>query len=144
MKKFVSLMLLVVMFVSGISAIAETSDIERFQNYTDVDLSVFINKGYSCDYDDFEFAAEIYPVNNKIVYEGTNDEGTNDTYTIKLDIKVVYSASSCVMVPRMIFTRSGYGIYYDDRMSDMYIKNGENRYVVDVSGCSRTSYSKYE
>lgn len=137
MKKIVSLFLLVAILVSGISASADTSDIKRFANYTDVDLNVFINKGYSCYYDDFEFMAEISPA-NKIVYEGSKD-----TYTIQLDIKVLYSAGSCVLIPRMIFTRSGSKSYYDDRMTDVYIKNGENRYIVDVSGCSRSSSSKY-
>lgn len=140
MKKIVSLVLLVAMLVSGVSAIAETSDIKRFANYTDVDLNVFINKGYSCYYDDFEFMAEISP-DSKI--EVTTGSGSMvDTYTIKLDIKVLYSAGSCVLIPRMIFTRQGFDTYCDDRMSDVYIKNGENRYIVDVSGCSRSSSSK--
>lgn len=138
MKKFVTLMLLVVMCVSGISAMAETSDIRRFKSYTDVDVQLFFIKGYSCYYDDFEFMAEISPVKNEIVHEATKD-----TYTIKLDIKVIYSAGSCVLVPRMIFTREGMKTYIDDRMTDVYIKNGGNRYIVDVSGCSRSSSSKY-
>lgn len=137
MKKFVTLMLLVVMCVSGISAMAETSDIRRFKSYTDVDVQLFFIKGYSCYYDDFEFMAEISPVKNKIVHKVEDD-----TYTIKLDIKVLYSAGSCVLIPRMIFTREGMKTYIDDRMTKVYIKNGGNRYIVDVSGCSRSSYSE--
>ncbi len=115
---------------------AETSDIKRFADYTDVDLDVFINNGYSCYYNDFEFSAEISPVNNTI----TND--VSDTYTIQFDIKVLYSAGSCVLIPRMIFKRSGMKTYVDDRMSNAYIRNGGNRYIIDVSGCSRSSSSK--
>lgn len=137
MKKIVSLVLLVAMLMTGMSAMAETSDIKRFADYTDVDLDVFINNGYSCYYNDFEFSGEISPVNSKITYQNSYDN-----YTIQFDIKVLYSAGSCVLIPRMIFKRSGMYTYYDDRMSKAYIRNGGNRYIIDVSGCSRSSSSK--
>lgn len=136
MKKLVTITLCIAVLLTSMSALAETADIKRFAPYTNVDLNVFIDKGYSCYYDDFEFMAEISPVNNTITY------GTDDTYTIKMDIKVIYSAGSCTLVPRLIFTRKGMQTYIDSSMSDVYIKNGENRYIIDVSGCSRSSSSK--
>ncbi len=140
MKKIISVILLLTMVFSCMTAMAATSDIARFKDYTDVNLDVFINKGYNCYYDDFEFMAEISPAKKIEVTTGSGSYA--DTYTIKLDIKVIYSAGSCVLVPRMIFTRKGFDTYCDDRMTDVYIKNGENRYIVDVSGCSRSSSSK--
>lgn len=140
MKKFISLVLCIAILLTSMSALADTSDIKRFAPYTDVDLNVFINKGYSCYYDDFEFMAEISPANKEIKYATTGFTAT--TYTITMDIKVIYSAGTCTLVPRLIFKRSGSMPYYDDRMTDVYIKNGENRYIVDVSGCSRSTNSK--
>ena len=64
MKKLVSLVLLAAMLLTCSFAMAATNDIARFADYTDVDLNVFISKGYSCDYDDFEFSAEISPQNS--------------------------------------------------------------------------------
>lgn len=141
MKKILAAVLACMLLLTAIPAMAETSDIARFADYTDVDLSVFIQKGYSCYYNDFEFSAELSPENNTIKYQD-NGGYFSDTYTIEFDIKVLYSAGSCVLIPRMIFRRSGDRTYYDDRMSDVYIRNGGNRYIIDVSGCSRSSSSK--
>ena len=129
MKRIVNLVLLIAMLLVGTSAMADTSDIKHFAEHTDIDLDVFINNGYSCYYDDFEFSAEIAPANNVIEYHGYDD------YSIKMDIKVLYSAGSCTFIPRLIFERSG--------MSKVYIRNGDNRYIIDVSGCSRSASSKY-
>lgn len=137
MKRIVSLLLMVAMLMTGLTAMAETSDIKRFQDYTDVNLDVFISKGYSCYYNDFEFSAELSPASGAIQYKGEDD-----TYSITMDIKVLYSAGSCVLIPRLIFKRDGQKTYFDDRMSKVYIRNGENRYIVDVSGCSRSTSSK--
>lgn len=138
MKRIVNLVLLIAMLLVGTSAMADTSDIKRFAEYTDIDLDVFINNGYSCYYDDFEFSAEIAPANNVINY----NQGSDD-YSIEIDIKVLYSAGSCTFIPRFIFKRSGTMTYIDDRMSKVYIRNGDNRYIIDVSGCSRSAPSEY-
>ena len=98
MKRIVNLVLLIAMLLVGTSAMADTSDIKRFAEYTDIDLDVFINNGYSCYYDDFEFSAEIAPANNVINY----NQGSDD-YSIEIDIKVLYSAGSCTFIPRFIF-----------------------------------------
>ena len=138
MKKLVSLVLLAAMLLTCSLAMADTGDIARFADYTDVDLNVFISKGYSCDYDDFEFSAEISPQNSEIKYEKDDD-----AYTITMDIKVLYSSGHCTLVPRLIFRREGWKTYFDDRMSDVYIRNGGNRYIIDTSGCYRSTSSKY-
>ncbi|MFR2457879.1 MAG: hypothetical protein ACLTAO_01760 [Christensenellales bacterium] len=137
MKRIVNLVLLIAMLLVGTSAMADTSDIKHFAEHTDIDLDVFINNGYSCYYDDFEFSAEIAPANNVIEYHGYDD------YSIKMDIKVLYSAGSCMFIPRLIFERAITSTYFDDRMSKVYIRNGDNRYIIDVSGCSRSTSSKY-
>lgn len=138
MKKFITAILCLAILLTSTSAFAATADIKRFAPYTSVDLNVFIDKGYSCYYDDFEFMAELSPANSAIQYEYKDT-----TYTITMDIKVLYSAGKCTLIPRLIFKRSGSKPYYDDRMTKVYIKNGENRYIIDVSGCSRSSSSKY-
>ena len=138
MKKLVSLVLLAAMLLTCSFAMAATNDIARFADYTDVDLNVFISKGYSCYYDDFEFSAELSPQNSEIKYEKDDD-----AYTITMDIKVLYSSGHCTLVPRLIFRREGQKTYFDDRMSDVYIRNGGNRYIIDTSGCYRSTSSKY-
>lgn len=137
MKKLVSLVLLAAMLLTCSFAMADTGDIARFADYTDVDLNVFISKGYSCYYDDFEFSAELSPQNSKIIYEKDDD-----TYKITMDIKVLYSSGHCTLIPRLIFRREGWKTYFDDRMSDVYIRNGGNRYIIDTTGCSRSTSSK--
>lgn len=137
MKKLVSLVLLAAMLLTCSFAMAATGDIARFADYTDVDLNVFISKGYSCYYDDFEFSAELSPQNSKIIYEKDDD-----TYKITMDIKVLYSSGHCTLIPRLIFRREGWKTYFDDRMSDVYIRNGGNRYIIDTTGCSRSTSSK--
>lgn len=137
MKKALAWILLAVLLCSSTGALADINDITRFQPYTKVDLSVFINKGYDCYYDDFEFMAEIDPAGGDIVYSARDDE-----YTISMDIKILYNAGTCTLIPRMIFKRSGQKTYFDDRMSKVYIKNGNNRYIIDVANCSRSTNSK--
>ena len=137
MKKLVSMVLLAAMLLTCSLAMADTGDIARFADYTDVDVNVFISKGYSCYYDDFEFSAEISPQNSEIKYEKDDD-----TYKITMDIKVLYSSGHCTLIPRLIFRREGWKTYFDDRMSDVYIRNGGNRYIIDTTGCSRSTSSK--
>ncbi len=135
-------MVLVLAMVLGCTAaLAEEDVFARFQPYTNVDLSVFKNAGYTSYYDQFKFSAELYPSSDTI--EGTVGSSYYDeTYTISVDLKLIYSAGTCYVIPRMIFKRSGYIPYYDGSMTVVYIKNAENRYEVDVSGCSRSSSSK--
>ena len=136
MKRVAALILAMILILMCVPAFAEDV-FDRFQPYTDVDLSAFKSAGYTSSYDEFNFTAELYPANSSITFEGTYD-----TYTIKFDLKLIYSAGECLVVPRMIFTRSGMLTYYDSSMDVVHIKNGENRYQVDVSGCSRSSSSK--
>lgn len=145
MKKIVSLLLAMVLVMTSAAALADMSDLDRFAPYTSVDMEVFKKAGWECSFDNFKFNAEIYPKTQTIEFAA--DDGSKisvaTTYQIRMDLKVIYSAGTCVVIPRFIFKRSGSKPYYDDRMTDVYIVNGENRYNVDVSGCSRSSSSKY-
>ncbi len=136
MKKIVLMLLALAITLACVPGLADISDIMRFQPYTNVNLEVFTKAGYYCYYDDFKFMAEIAPSGR------ISDKDEYDTYTISADIKMLYSAGECILIPRLIFKRNGMFTYYDDRMEDVYIKNGENRYIIDVSGCARSTNSK--
>ena len=116
------------------------SDLERFQPYTEVDLSIFDDAGWTCTVDEWNFTAEVEPVKQIKKIEG--DGSYKDSYSIKMDLKLVYSTGTCQVVPRLIFERSGMLTYFDDRMTNVYIRNGENRYRIDTRGCSRSSSAK--
>lgn len=141
MKKLTALVMLLVMALCCCTAQADET-MQKFQPYTDVKMDVLEKYGFTTNnYDDFAFSAELTPANSSISYtEGGSY--IKDTYSIRMDVKVVYSGGECVIVPRLIFSRSGNMTYYDDRMDTVYIRIGENRYKVDVSGCSRSSSSK--
>ena len=141
MKRLIALVLGMLMLVSCMCAIAEDSTFAKFQPYTQVDLGVLEKAGFTSSFDNYKFTAEFYPPTNTI--SGKDSFSGDDTLSITLDIKAVYSAGTCLLVPRMIFKRAGYLTYSDSRMADVYIRNGENRYHVDLSGVSRSSSSKY-
>ena len=113
---------------------------KRFQPYTDVDISSLENDGFTCVYDEMNFTAELSPQISKISW-GTGGY-TGDTYSITFDIKVIYAAGKATLVPRLILYRKGWDTYFDNRMDEVFIKNGENRYRIDVSGVSRYTDSK--
>ena len=136
MKKLTALIMLLVMALCCCTAQADET-MQKFQPYTDVKIDVLEKYGFTTkNYDDFAFTAEFRPS----IYTISHADDY-DTYTIQMDIKAVYSGNSCTLVPRLIFTRKGTYTYYDNRMETVYIRCGENRYKVDVSGCSRNSKS---
>lgn len=146
MKKLTALVMLLVMALCCCTAQADGTmkknqpytEMKKFQPYTDVKIDVLKKYGFTTkNYDDFAFTAEFKPSIDTISHADDYD-----TYTIQMDIKVVCSGNSCTLVPRLIFTRKGTHTYYDNHMETVYIRCGENRYKVDVSGCSR--YSKSE
>ena len=55
---------------------------------------------------------------------------------------MIYAAGEATLIPRLIFYRQGWGTYFDNRMDEVLIKNGENRYRINVSGVSRYTDSK--
>ena len=120
-------------------------NLQRFQPYTNVDLSVFEEAGYKCDYDQWAFTAELNPTKNKIswTWKDPSFDSLSDDCSITMDIKVVYGAGNATLVPRFIIYRSGMNAYFDSRMDEIFIKNGENRYRIDATGVSRSSDSKY-
>lgn len=136
MKKLTALVMLLVMALCCCTAQADET-MQKFQPYTKVKMDVLEKFGFTTkSYDDFAFTAELQPSTDTISYADSYD-----TYTIQMDIKVVYSGKNCTLYPRLIFTRKGTYTYYDDAMEVVYIRNGENRYQVDVSGCYRYSKS---
>ena len=142
-KRLVALVLCLVMVLG--CTVARAEDVfSKFQPCTTVDLSVFKDAGYTSSYDEYAFTAELYPRTSKISQEVAHriSDSTKTTCTVNFDLKLVYVGGNCFVTPRMIFSRSGMYVYACDRMTDIYIKNGENRYLVDVSGCSRSSSSK--
>ena len=139
MKKLTALVMLLVMALCCCTAQADET-MQKFQPYTDVKMDVLEKYGFmASSYDEFAFTAEFRPMVNTIKCKSNSKY--DDEYTIEMDIKVVYSGNSCTLFPRLIFTRKGTGTYYDNAMETVYIRNGENRYQVDVSGCYRYSKS---
>ena len=139
MKKSIVL-LLASMFLLSCASVTYASDLDRFQPYTDVDLSVFDKAGWTCTVNEWEFSAEVDPV--KQIADVESDSSLSDSYSTTMDLKIVYNAGACTVVPRLIFSRSGMMTYYDDKMTDVYIRTGENRYDIDTKGCSRSSSAK--
>lgn len=138
-KHLVALVLCVMMLLGCTAARAEDDVFSKFQPYTSVDLSVFKEAGYKTSYDEYAFTAELYPPTSKIL---NKDDYVSSTITI--DLKLVYSSGKCRIVPRMIFECTRYRCYSSDRLTNIYIKNGENRYQVDVSGGSYSFGSSYQ
>ena len=144
MKKTISLILSLFLVLACLPASYAESDLMRFQPYTNVDLSVFEAAGYNCSYDQWSFTAELSPSTNKISWKAQDPDYSyiSDDCSISVDVKVVYGAGSATLVPRFIIYRSGTNAYFDSRMDEVYIKNGENRYRIDVTGVSRSTDSK--
>ncbi len=141
MKKTIALIIVFMSFLCTVPAFAD-KDMQRFQPYTDVDISVLENEGFTCKYDEMSFTAELSPKTSEITWGEKGD--FKDQYRVTLDIKVIYAAGKAVFIPRLIFRREGWHTYFDDLMDEVSIKNGENRYRIDVSGVSRsTSSSSY-
>lgn len=143
MKKALSILLLLSLALAAIPALAD-ENLQRFQPYTNVDLSVFDSAGFSCNYDKWGFTAELSPASNMITWKAVDPDYSSfyDDCSITMDIKVVYAAGSATLVPRFIIHRSGVNAYFDSRMDEIFIKNGENRYRIDATGVSRSTDSK--
>ena len=141
MKKLTALVMLLVMALCCCTAQADET-MKKIQQHTDVKIDVLEKYGFTTTYyDDFLFTAELAPQKDTITCASNNPKNYPDEYTIQMDIRVVGSGTQCVLFPRLIFKRTGSTVYYDDRMATVYIRNGENRYSVDVSDCSRSSKS---
>ncbi len=139
MKRIIALVIALASLTTIVSAFAD-ENMQRFQPYTDVDISVLESEGFTCSYDEMDFTAELSPKTPTITW---GEGGTyGDTYKITFDIKVIYAAGEAIFVPRLIFYRQGWDTYFDNRMDEVLIKNGENRYRIDVSGVSRYADSK--
>lgn len=137
MKKLTALVMLLVMALCCCTAQADET-MQKFQPYTTVKMDVLEKYGFTTsNYDDFAFTAELSPENHTISH--TEDSLFEDTFSITMDLKVVYSETGTIVAPRLIFERSGRYTYSASKMKNIYIRIGENRYKVDVSDCSRSS-----
>ena len=142
MKRLFS-MFLAILLVFLIIGTASASTLESFQPFTQVDLGVFKSAGWKTSVDEWKFTAEIYPTVSKLEWKDVGTSSYSKTsYTISMDLKIVYSAGHCNVIPRFIFNRDGSKPYYDGAMSYVYIRVGENRYSVRTSGGSRSTNSK--
>lgn len=105
MKKLTALVMLLVMALCCCTAQADET-MQKFQPYTDVKMDVLEKYGFTTNnYDDFAFSAELTPANSSISYtEGGSY--IKDTYSIRMDVKVVYSGGECVIVPRLILAEA--------------------------------------
>ena len=139
MKKLTALVMLLVMALCCCTAQADGT-MQKFQPYTTVKMDVLEKYGFTTSsYDDFAFTAELSPENHSISY---TVDLYKDTFSIIMDLKVVYSETGTIVAPRLIFQKSGSVTYSSSKMENIYIRIGENRYKVDVSDCSRSSSNK--
>ena len=139
-RRLLALAVCAVLLVLAPCAVAD--DLDRFQPYTDVDLSVFRDAGYTVYYDQYAFSAELgMPEGSKIEAKTDTSTYMPSTCTVRFDVKIVYSAGKAVVIPRIIFGEEGYN-NYAYRMGTIYIKNGENRYTVTATNSSRSVDSK--
>ena len=131
------------LFVFLVIGTASASTLESFQPYTQVDLSVFKSAGWNTSVDEWKFTAEVYPKVAKLEWKDVGTSSYSKTsYSVSMDLKLIYSAGHCNVVPRFIFNREGSKPYYDGAMSNVYIRIGENRYSVRTSGGSRSTSAK--
>lgn len=141
MKKLLSLCLAMLMLLAAVPALAD--DYDYIQPYSTVELSVFKDAGYKLTYVEMEYVAELTnPKEIKATVSSGSKYLDDDVYTIKMDLRMVWNGSECVWVPRLIFKAQGYKTYAYGTLDKVYIKAGENRYVVDANNVSRSTDSK--
>ncbi|MBQ7849187.1 MAG: hypothetical protein IJ343_05640 [Clostridia bacterium] len=141
MKKLLSLCLAMLLLLAAVPALADNYD--YIQPYSTVDLSVFKNAGYKLTYLEMEYVAELTnPMEIKATVASGSKYLSDDNYTIQMDLRMVWNGSTCVWVPRLIFKSQGYKTYAYGALEKVFIKVGENRYVVNASGASRSTDSK--
>lgn len=113
-----------------------------FMKYTDVKCEVFAQAGFKCSYDDIEFTAEIAPEDKALKFR--DEKGQEErNFKVSFDIKMVYvGGNKCALTPRIIFQEMRYNEYREyKQLSKVYLKNGENRYVLNISDVSTVSYN---
>ena len=115
---------------------------DSFSSHTSVDCSVFENAGYRCNFDDMEFNATIIPgeeyidssylIKGKYKYDDLGNKEIGDN-AIGFKLKMVNIKGKAVIVPEFCVSKrfiKQFGI----SIEKVYIKIGENRYVVQLSG----------
>lgn len=113
---------------------------QGFEKYTEVNCSVFADAHYECTYDDIQFTAEIAPPKEHVI-ELKKDKDDISYSTIAFDVKMIYNGEKkCSLLPRIIFKEKRHPRYGEyESLSKVYLKNGENRYVLDLSNVSTVS-----
>ena len=71
-------------FLCAVTAFAD-ENMQRFQPYTDVDISMLESEGFTCNYDAMKFTAELSPKTPEISWGAGGTYG--DTYSITFDKK---------------------------------------------------------
>ncbi len=94
------------LFVAVPDALAD--DLDRFQPYTDVDLSVFRDANYSAYYDPFNFSAELSMPENESIQKEIDSGILPSNCSLRFDVKILYSAGKVFVIPRIIFGEQGY------------------------------------
>lgn len=141
MKKLLSLCLAMLLLLAAVPALADNYD--YIQPYSTVDLNVFKDAGYKLTYVEMEFVAELTnPKEITATIASSSKYLPDDTYTIKMDLRMVWNGSTCTWVPRLILKANGYKTYAYGALKEVFIKVGENRYVINASGASRSTDNK--
>ncbi len=131
MKKFVALVLMAMFLVSS----AMAADVSAYEKHATIDLTPFKTAAYSGSFDNMKFSAEIYADNCTIKSAAT---GTlTEEFTLKFDIKMVYSGGSAQFYPRMLLNSTLWTYFY---LNEIYVKVGENRYCIGIAP-DRSSYT---
>lgn len=138
MKKLLSLCLAMLLLLAAVPALAD--DYDYIQPYSTVDLNVFKDAGYTLTYVEMEYVAEL--TSPKEIKATIDAIWNDDVYTIKMDLRMVWNGSECVWIPRLIFKAQGYKTYAYGTLDKVFIKVGENRYVVDAGNVSRSTDAK--
>ena len=143
MRKFRLFVTLCLLFSLLVPAALADNLYEDTAPYSSADLTGFKNAGYKSYYDSMRFIAELTGPStiSKTLYDnyGSLPDGT---YTLQPNLRMTWNGTQCTWIPRLLIGSSGYYTYSDDAMNILYIKVGQNRYSVDISGVSRSTKSK--
>lgn len=137
MKKIntlLALCLALVLMAAAMPAVADDTDYQHFAPYSAIDVNIFKEAGFSCYFDNMEFVAEL-DAPATIEYK----DSSSNSYTISFDLRMQWNSykASATWIPRMYLYTTGSGVRWDSTLNTVYIKAGENRYMIAVDGVYR-------
>lgn len=132
-KILLSLCLTMVLAAAAMPALADDTDYQYFAPYSAIDVNIFKEAGFTCGFDNMQFAAEL-DAPETISY---SDSGTS--YTISFDLRMLWNSynASATWIPRIYLYTNGSSPRWDNTLNTVYIKAGENRYQLTVSDVYR-------